>query len=337
MNITDFDFMLPKDRIARFPRSKRDQAKLMVVERKSGNIYHHKFCELNTLVEETDVLVINDSGVIPAKMFGEIKERKVEFTIVRRLSETRVEVLAKPAKVFRLNSEIKIGSRLYARVYQISTKGRRKLEFNQPVNAVLKEGFAPLPPYIKRGYQEARRYRRYDLERYQTIYASRAGSIAAPTAGLHFSQDLFKKLNNKILPVTLEVGEATFQSIATQDIRDHKMGKEKIRIITDVQNQIRKLKRDHKLIAVGTTSVRALETFARRENGNEEFISEIFIYPGFSFKLVDKLITNFHLPRSGLFILVSAFAGLELMQKSYKIAIEKNYRFFSYGDAMFII
>jgi S-adenosylmethionine:tRNA ribosyltransferase-isomerase len=228
---------------------------------------------------------------------------------------------------------------LWAEVTGTGERGKRVLHFNQPIEHVLNTGFAPLPPYIKRKYDEAVKYRELDLERYQTVYSRTPGSIAAPTAGLHFTPGIIENIEQKteIIEITLAVGEATFQKIAVEDIVEHRMGREYITITTKDRERILQLKQTKQLIAVGTTSVRSLETFALQQPGEETFASELFISPGFEFKLVDKLVTNFHLPESSLFILVSAFAGLELMQKAYRIAIEEGYRFFSYGDAMFIV
>jgi S-adenosylmethionine:tRNA ribosyltransferase-isomerase len=218
-------------------------------------------------------------------------------------------------------------------------RGRRILKFSQPYSSVFKYGYAPLPPYIKRKFSEAVKYKEFDLARYQTVYSSHPGSIAAPTAGLHLTKELLGKIKKKIdvFEISLEVGEATFEKIEVQHVEEHKMGSETITIIPDIKNQIVRSKKKKNLIAVGTTSVRALETLAQKEPETETFSSDLFIYPGFEFQMVDKLITNFHLPESSLFILVSAFAGLELLKEAYRIAIKEGYCFFSYGDAMFII
>jgi S-adenosylmethionine:tRNA ribosyltransferase-isomerase len=219
------------------------------------------------------------------------------------------------------------------------SRGRRILTFNRDISRVLENGYAPLPPYIKRKPEEARRFREFDLERYQTVYSSRPGSIAAPTAGLHFTSQILDRIKqrNPVLEIELKVGEATFQKIESDHIEEHRMGREAVSISPRVRSEIESLKKKGHLVAVGTTSVRALETLAREQPESETFESELFIYPGFEFRMVDKLITNFHLPESSLFILVSAFAGRELMQKAYRIAVEQKYRFFSYGDAMFIV
>lgn len=338
MKLKDFYFDLPGDRIARFPVEKRDESRLMVVERKTGNIFHHCFKDIPALMTDNDFLVVNNSKVIPVRLFGEINGKKVDVLIVKTFSEGEVEALTLPARKFKPGQRVVFDRDLWAEVTGIGHRGKRRLRFNKPVDTVLKAGYAPLPPYIKRKFPEAAAHRTFDLERYQTVYSKIPGSIAAPTAGLHFTPEVIDKIKQKaeIIEITLEVGEATFQKIEVEDIADHKMGRETITITYEDRKRILQLKQSKNLIAVGTTTVRSLETFALQQPGEKTFYSELFISPGFEFKLTDKLITNFHLPRSSLFILVSAFAGLEMMQKAYHIAIEEGYRFFSYGDAMFI-
>ena len=339
MNLKDFYFDLPGDRIARFPAEKRDESRLMLVERKTGNIFHHRFKDIGELTDDNDFFVVNNSKVIPVRLFGEVDGKKVDVLIVKTFSECVVEALTLPARKFKPAQKVLFGKELWAEVTGIGQRGRRRLRFNKPVDAVLNAGYAPLPPYIKRKFPEAVTYKTFDLERYQTVYSKIPGSIAAPTAGLHFTPEVLEKIkqNTEIIEITLEVGEATFQKIEEENISDHKMGRETITITHEDRQRIYRLKQSKHLIAVGTTTVRSLETFALHQPVEETFYSELFITPGFDFKLVDKLVTNFHLPQSSLFILVSAFAGLELMQKAYRIAIEEGYRFFSYGDAMFIL
>ena len=259
---------------------------------------------------------------------------------MRNLGAGKIEVLCRPASQFRPGALFCGAEGLEAEVLETGPRGRRLLICNRDYAQVLAQGYAPLPPYIKRKPREANEYRNFDLERYQTVYARDAGSLAAPTAGLHFTPELLELIRrtNPLLEITLEVGEATFQKIEVEDIRGHRMGSEKIRIAIEVARRIRTLKNQGKtLLAVGTTSVRSLESHARLAEPREEFDSELFISPGFRFLMVDKLLTNFHLPRSSLFILVAAFTGLELLQETYRQAIAENYRFFSYGDAMLII
>jgi S-adenosylmethionine:tRNA ribosyltransferase-isomerase len=339
MKLKDFSFCLPPDRIARFPLKKRDGSKLMVVDRKTGSIDHCVFKDITQLLKKDDFMVINHSRVIPIKFFGTINNRSAEVLIVKKRSERLVESLTQPAKKFRIGEKFFINQDLWAEVVEIGERGRRILKFSQPYSTIFKHGYAPLPLYIKRKSTEARQYKNFDLSRYQTVYSSSPGSIAAPTAGLHFTNELLEKVRKKIavFQICLEVGEATFQKIEVQNVEDHQMGKETITILPEVKKQIIRSKKKKNLIAVGTTSVRALETLAQKKTVSKTFSSELFIYPGFEFQMVDKMITNFHLPESSLFILVSAFAGLELMKKAYGMAIKEDYRFFSYGDAMYII
>jgi S-adenosylmethionine:tRNA ribosyltransferase-isomerase len=339
LKLKDFYFDLPEDRIARFPAEKRDESRLMVVERRTGNIFHHRFKDIGELTGDNDFLVVNNSKVIPVRLFGEINGKKVDVLIVKAFNEGEVEALTLPARKFKPGQRVVFDRDLWAEVTGIGHRGKRRLRFNKPVDTILSAGYAPLPPYIKRKFPEAAAHRAFDLERYQTVYSKIPGSIAAPTAGLHFTPEVIEKIKQKteIIEITLEVGEATFQKIEVEDIADYKMGRETITISHEDRKRILHLKQSKHLIAVGTTTVRSLETFALQQPGEETFNSELFISPGFEFKMVDKLITNFHLPRSSLFILVSAFSGLELMQKAYRIAIDEGYRFFSYGDAMFIV
>ncbi|MCX6582045.1 MAG: tRNA preQ1(34) S-adenosylmethionine ribosyltransferase-isomerase QueA [Candidatus Aminicenantes bacterium] len=340
MKLQDFYFHLPEDRIARFPAEKRDESRLMVVERKSGHISHHLFKDIAGMVGTDDFLVVNNSKVIPVKLFGKIGDGKVELLISKIDRENnQVEALTLPARKFKPGARVELQNHLYAEVVGAGSRGRRVLTFNKSLDEVLNAGFAPLPPYIKRKADEARAFKDFDLARYQTVYSKTPGSIAAPTAGLHFTPGLMAEIRKKteIIEITLDVGEATFQKIEVEDISRHRMGREYITITRQDRERIRRLKETKHLIAVGTTSVRSLETYALQEPQEETFYSEIFISPGFRFRMADKLITNFHLPESSLFILTAAFGGLELMKEAYRVALEGGYRFFSYGDAMFII
>lgn len=338
MRLSDFNFNLPEDRIARFPAQKRDESRLMVVDRASGAISHHSFSQLPDFIGSTEFLVVNNSRVEPVKLFGSIRDGAAEILITDRVEGSSYEAFTLPAKKFKLGVVVSFGEGLEAEVVAIGQRGKRTLKFNGDWQAILNRGFAPLPPYIKRKKEDASKFRDFDLERYQTVYANKGRSIAAPTAGLHFSLPLMKRLKERteILEVTLDVGETTFQKIEVEDIEDHRMGMERITIPNGVMTRIKELKRSKRLVAVGTTSVRSLETYTAVEPTTESFESRLFIYPGYQFKMVDSLITNFHLPESSLFILVCAFAGTDLMQEAYATAIEHGYRFFSYGDAMLI-
>jgi S-adenosylmethionine:tRNA ribosyltransferase-isomerase len=338
MKLSQFDFQLPKSSIARFPAKERTESRLMVVDRQSGSISHHRFQQLPDLLAADDFLVINNSRVIPAKFFALIGNQRVEMQMVRQIDEYEMEVLCLPAKKFKLQTAIDFSHEISAQVIAAGNRGRRQIRFNQPLSKVFELGFAPLPPYIKRKYAEAEENKQTDLTRYQTVYAKKSGSIAAPTAGLHFDQALLEIIKKKhpLVELTLDVGEATFQKIEVDDITRHGMGIETITIDRSSREKIYQLKKTKKLIAVGTTSVRSLESLAVLNPLTETFPSDLFIYPGYQFKLVDGMITNFHLPQSSLFILVCALAGTELMQKAYHLAITEGYRFFSYGDAMLI-
>lgn len=341
MKLADFDFLLPAEAIARFPAECRDRSRLMVVHRRSGRIDHACFAELPEFLPADHFLVVNDTRVVPARLLGAMGAFPVELLLLRFLGDDMGEALCQPGRRFRLGAVVDFGAGLKASVVAVLEKGRRRLRFNQPADVVRGCGYAPLPPYIKRRRGgEAEKLRDYDLQRYQTVYAGKPGSIAAPTAGLHFTPELLARIeqSHDLVHLTLAVGEATFKKIEVEEIETHHMGVEEVRIGYAERERIATLKADgKKLLAVGTTSVRALESWAVLQVKEETFSTDLFITPGYPFRLVDAMITNFHLPRSSLFILVSAFAGLELMREAYRIAVEKEYRFFSYGDAMLII
>jgi S-adenosylmethionine:tRNA ribosyltransferase-isomerase len=340
MPLTDFDFHLPQELIARLPAEHRDGSRLLRLERGSGAVSHHRFSDLPGLLAAEDFLVMNDSRVLPARLLGRIAGKAAELLVVKTHGGNTLEVLCQPAARFVAGAEFVSDGGPRAVVLAGGERGRRLLLFDRPYEQVLEHGYAPLPPYIKRKAQEAADRRRFDIERYQTVYARDPGSIAAPTAGLHFTPEVLARVREKheLLQVTLAVGEATFQKIESEDISRHRMGSEAIRIDPGTARRIRELKEQGgSLLAVGTTSVRSLESYALLSEPACEFSSDIFISPGFRFRLVDKLLTNFHLPKSSLFILASAFAGLEVLQEAYRQAIAEKYRFFSYGDAMLIV
>jgi S-adenosylmethionine:tRNA ribosyltransferase-isomerase len=340
VKISDFDFELPPELIARFPAERRDGSRLMLVRRDNGAIAHFHFSDFPELLEKDDFLVVNDSRVVPARLLGEIGGRKAEMLIVRDLGNKELEVLCQPASRFRPGATFSVRGGSAAVVISSGPRGRRRLRFDREYGEVLEAGYAPLPPYIKRRGDEASRFRCADLERYQTVYAQAPGSIAAPTAGLHFTPEMLTRLRREraVLAITLAVGEATFQKIESEDIERHRMGSELIRISCATGRRLRDLKGEGRaLLAVGTTSVRSLESYALLPEPLEEFRSDLFIRPGFRFRMVDKLLTNFHLPRSSLFILTAAFAGLATLREAYRQAIAEKYRFFSYGDAMLIV
>lgn len=342
MKLSDFDFELPPELIARLPAERRDASRLLRLERASGAVSHHRFADLPDLLAEGDFLVLNDSRVLPARLLGQVNGRAAEMLVVRDLGEGRLEALCRPASRFVPGAVFVADGGPRAEVLEAGGRGRRRLRFDREYARVLEHGYAPLPPYIKRRAAEAASRREFDRERYQTVYAREPGSIAAPTAGLHFTPEVLERLRRRheLLAVTLAVGEATFQGIESEDLERHRMGSERVRVPAATARRIQELKAaGGRLLAVGTTAVRSLETFARldAEAPPEEFSSELFIRPGFEFRLVDKLLTNFHLPRSSLFILAGAFAGPETIKEAYRVAIAEKYRFFSYGDAMLIV
>ncbi|KNZ71070.1 S-adenosylmethionine/tRNA-ribosyltransferase- isomerase [Thermincola ferriacetica] len=341
MKVADFDFELPEELIAQEPVEPRDHSRLLVVNRDNGNIEHKRFYNCIDYIEPGDVLVVNNTRVLPARLFGEKKGSgaKIEFVLLKRIDRDKWEVLVKPGKRVKPGTVIFFGGGLLeAFVLQTTESGGRLVEFRY--EGIFEElldrfGQMPLPPYIKKQLD--------DRERYQTVYARASGSAAAPTAGLHFTEELLKKMHEKgvvIAEVMLHVGLGTFRPVKVDNVEDHRMHAEYYEINEETANLInRQRDRGHKIIAVGTTSCRALET-AADSSGNLKpgcGWTDIFIYPGYRFKAVDRLITNFHLPRSTLIMLVSAFAGKDLIMRAYQEAIAEKYRFFSFGDAMMIL
>ena len=331
-NLSDFDYDLPKEFIAKFPCEKRDESKLLVLHRDTGKIEHKIFRNVVDYFLEGDVLVINKTKVIPARLFGK-KETggKIEVLILGFGDSKDVPALVKPLK------NLKIGTRIFLHNDFCEVIGIEneivKLKFSDEIDTILKNyGKIPLPPYIKRALIPS------DAERYQTVFASAAGSVAAPTAGLHFTENVLSELKNKgvkIADVLLHISWATFLPVRCGNIKEHKMGEEYFEIEKPSADIINSAKRK---IAVGTTSVRVLETVSDGKNIDaKKGSTNIFIYPGYKFKNVDAMITNFHFPRTTLLMLVCAFAGRDLILKAYEEAKKNNYRFASYGDAMLIL
>ncbi len=341
MQLTDFDYELPDDLIAQEPAAKRDQSRLMVVHKKDNNIEHQQFTDLLKYLRSGDVLVMNDSKVIPARIYG-IKistGAKIEVLLLRQVAENCWEVLVKPGKKARVGERLDFGAgQMQGKILDYTAAGGRVIEFScqEPFLQVLERiGAMPLPPYIKKPLA--------DQQRYQTVYARQEGSAAAPTAGLHFTPELLeeiKSLGVKIAYVLLHVGLGTFRPVQVEDVTRHTMHQEYYEITSRSAEEINRAKAaGGRVIAVGTTSVRCLET-SSNEQGQVlagSGMTEIFIYPGYSFKVIDGLITNFHLPKSTLLMLVSALAGQEKILEAYHRAVEERYRFFSFGDAMLII
>lgn len=336
MNLADFDYELPKEFIAQRPLANRDHSKLMVVERHMRNWSHHQFFELPELLAPESVLVFNESRVIPARLRFPLGNGKAEILLIKQVSEMEWECMVRPGPKFEPGTEIEIDEKLRASVKNVTPHGLRTIEFNcADFNAYLKEnGQTPLPPYIKEDVD--------DPERYQTIYAKTEGSVAAPTAGFHFTEDVFKSLNERGIEtafVTLHVGLGTFQPVKTEDITQHQMHSEWFELSDKTAEKLNHAKQaGKKIVAVGTTSIRVLESCTSDDGLLTAQMGEtdIFIYPGYHWKFVDELVTNFHVPKSTLLMLVSAFADRELILEAYKEAKVKSYRFFSFGDSMYI-
>ncbi|MFZ5965747.1 MAG: tRNA preQ1(34) S-adenosylmethionine ribosyltransferase-isomerase QueA [Bacillota bacterium] len=340
MKTSDFDFYLPEELIAQFPLEKRDQSRLMVVDKTRGTIDHKVFKDIIHYFREGDCLVMNNTRVIPARLYGSKAESggKVEILLLNRIEKDKWETLVKPGKRAKIGDEIIFGDGLLtAKVMGIGDEGSRIIEFQY--EGVFEElldrlGTMPLPHYIKEELE--------DRERYQTVYAKHEGSAAAPTAGLHFTEELMEALKDKgvhITFITLHVGLGTFRPVKAEDIHEHKMHSEYYTVTEEAAAMINQTKKSGgRIITVGTTSTRTLESITDREGVVKAGSgwTDIFIYPGYRFKIVDALITNFHLPQSTLIMLVSAFCGRENTLRAYELAVQNKYRFFSFGDAMFI-
>lgn len=340
LEVKDFYFYLPEELIAQHPLEKRDESRLMVVDKKTGSIEHKIFKDIVDYLEEGDCLVLNNTRVMPARLIG-VKEGsggKMEFLLLRRIDKDNWETLVKPGKRAKIGARFVFGNgELKAEIVREGEEGSRIVRFNY--EGIFEEvldrlGQMPLPPYIKGKLQ--------DKERYQTVYSKEVGSAAAPTAGLHFTKELLEKIKEKgvkIAFVTLHVGLGTFRPVKAEKVEEHTMHSEYYVMSKETADIINSVKeRGKKVIAVGTTSNRTLETIAD-ENGRvreQSGWTDIFIYPGYKFKIVDALITNFHLPESTLIMLVSAFAGKDIIMNAYKEAVNNKYRFFSFGDAMFL-
>jgi S-adenosylmethionine:tRNA ribosyltransferase-isomerase len=338
MKTSDFDYNLPEELIAQTPLKERSASRLLVLDKKTKNIEHKHFYDIIDFLDKGDILVRNNTKVIPARIFG-VKEgtgAKVEVLLLKQIEDC-YECLVGNAKVVKVGTVINFSDKLKATCLEIKDEGIRILKFECTgiFLEVLEEiGNMPLPPYIKKTL--------LDKQRYQTIYAKYNGSAAAPTAGLHFTDEIFAKLKEKgveVLDVTLHVGLGTFRPVKVDDVLNHKMHKEEYFMSKDVADKLNSAKRNkRRIISVGTTSTRVLETvmskYGEFKECHEE--SDIFIYPGYEFKAIDGLITNFHLPKSTLIMLVSAFVDKETILNTYNEAAKEKYRFFSFGDAMFI-
>ena len=340
MRVEDFDYNLPEELIAQTPLKVRDSSRLLVLNKKTGEVEHKKFHDIIDYLNEGDTLVLNDTKVLPARLIGIKTETNavIEVLLLKNMEKDNWECLVKPARRVKVGTIVSFGEgKLKAECIKELDEGIRhfKLIYEGILLEILEElGTMPLPPYIHEKLD--------DQSRYQTVYAKEVGSAAAPTAGLHFTNELLDEIKSKginIAFITLHVGLGTFRPVSVEKIEDHEMHSEYYQMTKEVANLLNETKKNnHKIIAVGTTSTRTLETIFNKYNEYKECSgwTNIFIYPGYQFKGIDNLITNFHLPKSTLVMLVSALAGRENILNAYKIAIKEKYRFFSFGDAMYI-
>ena len=340
MNLDLFDYNLPEELIAQTPLEKRDEAKLLVLDKVTGEIEHKKFYDIISYLEKGDTLVLNNTKVLPARLLGEKTDTHalIEVLLLKNLGENTWETLVKPARRIKEGTIVSFGDgRLKCKCTKVLDEGIRHFEFIYDgifLEILDSLGAMPLPPYIHEKLE--------DKTMYNTVYAKEEGSAAAPTAGLHFTNELLKKIEEKginICYVTLHVGLGTFRPVKVDDIKQHHMHSEYYNMSKEVAKKLNETKKNNKkIIAVGTTSTRVLETVMKNHNQFEESAgwTDIFIYPGYDYKAIDSLITNFHLPKSTLVMLVSALAGRENILNAYNKAVEDKYRFFSFGDAMFI-
>jgi S-adenosylmethionine:tRNA ribosyltransferase-isomerase len=349
MKLSEFNFAFPKELIAEHPSPTRDESKLMVVHRKTGKIEHKVFKDILSYYGPHDVFILNDTKVFPARLFGK-KEKtgaKIEVFLLRELNRESFlwDVLVDPARKIRIGNKLYFGDNeeLVAEVIDNTTSRGRTLRFlfdgtyEEFKNIVYTLGETPLPKYIKREVKDS------DKDRYQTVYATNEGAVAAPTAGLHFSKELMKRMELKGIEfsnVTLHVGLGTFRPIEVEDLSKHKMDSEQMMITQDAADIVNKAKIEkRKVCAVGTTSMRAIETSVSTDGLLKPFDgwTNKFIYPPYDFRIANSMVTNFHIPGSSLLIMVCAFGGYDLIMKAYKEAIKNKYKFFSYGDAMLIL
>lgn len=340
MKTDDFDYYLPENLIAQTPINKRDESKLMVLNKETGTIEHRHFADIIDYLTPNDVLVLNDTKVMPARLIGQKEDTNghIELLLLKNTKNNIYECLCKPAKRVKVGTIVTFGDGiLKAKCIEVKEEGIREFEFLYDgifYEILDKLGEMPLPPYIHKKLK--------DKNRYQTVYAKNIGSAAAPTAGLHFTQELLEKLKNKgitICYVTLHVGLGTFRPVNVEDVTTHKMHSEFYTINEETAKILNQAKKDGKsIVSVGTTTTRVLETVMNQYQTFKACsgYTSIFIYPGYQFKAVDSLITNFHLPKSTLIMLVSAFCSKEIIMNAYSEAIKNNYRFFSFGDSMFI-
>lgn len=347
MLLSDYDYNLPEDLIAQMPADKRENSRMMVLDRKNGTITHKHFYDIVDILEKDTLLVMNNTRVLPARLIGHKDTgAKIEVFLLSQKEGKLWDVLIKPSKRIKPDTVIKISDELSVKaVKRLEENGEWLVELIYESNNILdvlhRNGQIPLPPYIERKTPDED-LKKLDFERYQTVYAEDEKSVAAPTAGLHFTKEILQKLENKgveLAYITLNVGLGTFRPVQCDNIEDHKMHSETFEISEKAATQINEAKaKGEKIVAVGTTTVRTLETAYQKYGCIKPCHdhSELFIYPPYEFKVIDNLITNFHLPKSTLLMLVSALAGKDFIFKAYREAIENKYRFFSYGDCMYI-
>lgn len=349
MLLSEYDYNLPEELIAQMPADKRENSKMMVLNRKDRTIFHKHFYDITDLLDENTLLVMNNTKVLPARLIGyKDTGAKIEVFLLKQAEQgLRLwDVLIKPSKRVKPDTIIKISDELSVKALKrLEENGEWLVELifdgNNVLDVLHRNGQIPLPPYIERKIQNDD-LRKLDFERYQTVYAKDEGSVAAPTAGLHFTNEILRKLQDKgveLAYVTLNVGLGTFRPVQCENVENHKMHSETFEISEKAAEQINRAKAEgKKIVAVGTTTVRTLETAYQKYGCIKAChdASELFIYPPYEFKVIDKLITNFHLPKSTLLMLVSALAGKDFIFEAYQKAIENKYRFFSYGDCMFI-
>ncbi len=340
MKVSDFDYYLPEELIAQTPLEKRDSSRLLVLDKNTGEVEHKHFYDIIDYLDKGDTLVINDTKVLPARLIGVKEETNavIEILLLKNISGDKWECLVKPARRIKEGTIVSFGDgRLKAKCLGVFDEGIRHFEliYSGILLEILEElGTMPLPPYIHEKLK--------DQSRYQTVYAKEVGSAAAPTAGLHFTSELLDKIKNKginVVNVTLHVGLGTFRPVSVENIEEHEMHSEFYTMSSETADILNKTKKNNKrIISVGTTSTRTLETIMGLYGEFRECSgwTNIFIYPGYQFKAIDCLITNFHLPKSTLVMLVSTLAGRENILNAYNIAVSEKYRFFSFGDAMFI-
>ncbi len=344
MLLEEFNYNLPEELIAQVPAQKREMSKMLVLNRLNKSMEHKHFSDITDYLDENDLLVLNNTKVIPARLYAKKDTGAlIEIFLVRETEKNKWIALIKPSKRVKEGLILKISNELSVEVLKKDDdKWVIELLYEGNIFEILdKVGHIPLPPYIERKMTDEE-YKNLDFERYQTVYAKKEGAVAAPTAGLHFTEEILKKLEEKGTKhcfITLNVGLGTFKPVKCQDITEHKMDSELFEITPDTAKVINEaLQNKKRIVAVGTTSVRTLETVMQKYGKiiPVKDTSELFIYPGYKFKIIDSLITNFHLPKSTLLMLVSAFAGKDYIFKAYNEAIVNKYRFYSYGDCMLI-